>query len=412
MVFVGALDIDRIRKDFPLLSRKINGWPLVYLDNAATTQVPEKVLGAITCHYHQSNANVHRGVHALSSLSTERFEESRDVVADFIGAASRQEVVFTRGTTDSINIVARSWALKGGTSAVVSTMMEHHSNFVPWQQLCRAEKREFLVAPLDSRGDLDIEALETMFRTSDVGLVALAHVSNVLGTVNPIRAVADLAHEHGALVLVDAAQSIRHEPIDVQGLDCDFLCFSGHKMMAPTGIGVLYGKEALLDELPPVAFGGEMVDKVGLVDSTFQKAPLKFESGTPHYVGAIGLAESIRYLDALGLASIRERESDLVEHAEKRLKTMADGVVVLGEPRRRAGCLSFVVDGLSSFDIAALMDSQGFALRSGTLCAQPLLSSLGYEYVVRLSPAFYNTFDEIDMCIDALSDTINVLSSC
>ncbi|WP_139652560.1 aminotransferase class V-fold PLP-dependent enzyme [Raoultibacter phocaeensis] len=401
-------DIARVRSDFPILDRKVNRCPLVYLDNAATTHVPDQVLAVIANHYHTHNANVHRGAHTLSLEATGYFEKARERVAEFVGANRKSEVVFTRGTTDSINLVAQSWGAANRKSGVAVTAMEHHSNFIPWQQLCRARRKKLGVVPLDSSGDLDLDALEVMLRKDDIGLVAVTQVSNVLGTVNPLRDIVELAHRFGALVLIDAAQAVRHEAIQAHELECDFLCFSGHKMMGPTGIGVLYGKASLLEKIPPFAFGGEMADRVDAIRSTFQPAPLKFEAGTPNYVGAIGLAASIDYLKGVGLSAIRLREQELLRYAEKRIRSISE-VRVLGSPKRRAGCLSFAVEGRNPFDVAAMLDAQGIAVRSGSMCAQPLVKNLDVAQVVRISPAFYNTFEELDACIAALEETVAML---
>lgn len=404
------LRLNRIREDFPILDQTVFGNRLVYLDNAATTQMPQPVLEAIANHYHNDNANVHRGIHALSERSTRALENARGRVAGFINAAIPDEIVFTSGTTASLNMLAdmMAHALRP-ECAVVTTIMEHHANFVPWQQMCERTRRPFLVVPLTEAGELDLAALEQTLASHKVGLVAVTHVSNVLGTVNPIGSIVELAHEHGALVAIDAAQSIRHEAIDVQELDCDFLAFSGHKMCAPTGIGVLYGKLALLEGLVPVRFGGEMVDDVRVAQTTFAPPPLRFEAGTPNYVGAIGLAAAIDYLESLGLEEVWSREKQLARYAEDVLSEIP-GLNVLGRPALRAGCVSFSVEGVHPFDLATMVDKLGVALRSGNQCAQPLLyEAYDIGTVTRLSPAFYNTFDEIDDAVAALARVIKLL---
>ena len=396
-------DVQQVRKDFPILSQEVFGHPLVYLDNAATMQMPETVLRAIVAHYHADNANVHRGIHVLSERSTRALEAARKRVRAFINAESADEIVFTSGTTGSLNMLADMWFGSGRAgSAVITTMMEHHANFVPWQQACARHGCEFLVAPLDGRGDLDLVELEKLLARPGVSLLAVAHVSNVLGTVNPVRQIIDMAHAHNVAVVVDAAQSMRHEAVDVQELDCDFLAFSGHKMGGPTGIGVLYGKMIEFMQLRPARFGGEMVDDVRVKATTFAIPPLCFEAGTPNYVGAIGLASAMDYLEALGREDVMAYEHALLTYAEGRLAGI-EGLAFLGNSARRAGCLSFTVEGAHPFDIATLADKLGVALRSGNQCAQPLLyEAYGVGNVTRLSPAFYNTYDEIDMAANVL----------
>jgi len=405
--------IEEIRADFPILNQKINGYPLIYLDNAATMQVPSSVTEAITKHYQYDNANVHRGIHALSERSTNKLENARKKVQQFLNAGSSKQIVFTHGTTDSINMAAdliEPLLMSGEMKpTVVATALEHHANYVPWQQLSRRTKTNFETVGLRDNGDVDLKSLEQILDAGNVGLVSVTHVSNVLGTVNPIKQIVDMAHQAGALALVDAAQSIRHEIVDVRDLECDFLCFSGHKMCAGTGIGVLYLSNELTDRLSPVRFGGEMVDNVTKELTTFETAPLRFEAGTPNYVGAIALSSAIDYLDSLGREAVAQREHDLCHYALLCLSSIGE-VSVLGSPQKRAGCISFVVDGAHPFDIASLMDAQGIALRSGSQCAQPLLKgTYGIKHVVRISPAFYNTYDEIDLMADALKRTISIL---
>ncbi|MEQ3363372.1 aminotransferase class V-fold PLP-dependent enzyme [Raoultibacter massiliensis] len=402
--------VETIRKDFPILDQAIGKHPLIYLDNGATTQMPTAVLDALSAHYRTDNANVHRGIHTLSERSTASFEQARKTVQSFVNAMSSDEIVFTGGTTDSINMVARAWEDRVKPDATIAvTALEHHANFVPWQQLCKRTGARFEVIPLTPEGDVDLDALGEVLHTQNVSLVAVAHVSNVLGCVSPIRTIADMAHEHDAHLLVDAAQSIRHENVDVQELDCDFLCFSGHKMLGPTGIGVLYGKRDILDELSPVRFGGEMVDKVSTAETTFEEPPLRFEAGTPNYSGAIALAAAIDYIESTGRADIAAYEHELTAYAERALESV-EGVRVLGKPAVRAGCLSFTVDDVHPFDLATFMDKQGVALRSGNQCAQPLLHEVyKVQNVTRLSPAFYNTTTEVDSCIDLLARTVAML---
>lgn len=404
------LHMSKIRGDFPILDQKVFGHQLIYLDNAATMQVPEPVLEAIVSHYQTNNANVHRGIHALSERSTRALEDARERVKTFINAKSSDEIVFTSGTTASLNMLADM--VVGDLrpdSAVVTTMMEHHANFVPWQQACERTGHPFLVVPLDEHGDLDMRVYMNMLDRHDVSLVAVTHVSNVLGTVNPVKKIIALAHEHDALAVIDAAQSIRHESVDVQKLDCDFLAFSGHKMGGPTGIGVLYGKLELLNDLSPVRFGGEMVEDVRVAKTTFAPSPLRFEAGTPNYVGAIGLAAAIDYLESIGLADMRERETQLIYYAEERLSSIKD-LHILGNPNTRAGCVSFTVEGVHPFDLATMVDKLGVALRSGNQCAQPLLyEAYDAHNITRMSPAFYNTIEEIDSAAETIERVVALL---
>lgn len=398
-----------VRQQFPILDQQVFGKPLAYLDNAATTQMPLRVLDTIKRHYLEQNANVHRATHELSGRSTNAYEAARDTVARFIGASSSNSIVFTRGTTDALNMLAQSYSLKQGASfSALVSMLEHHSNLVPWQQAARRTGGSFATIPLDGRGDIDLAAYERLLEELPCGIVSIAHVSNVLGTVNPLEEIIKMAHAHGWLVSIDAAQSIRHERIDVEDLDCDFLSFSGHKSLGPTGIGVLYGKEELLNDLPPVAFGGEMVDTVRTAETSFESAPLRFEAGTPNYVGAIGLASALEYVELLGRDIVAEREYALLAYAERCLAGVS-GVRILGAPHKRAGVLSFVIDGVHPFDLATLMDKMGVAIRAGNQCAQPLLSEVySLSSVARISPAFYNTFEEIDQAVEALERALSI----
>ena len=389
------LDVPAIRKDFPILERTVHGHPLVYLDNGATTQVPEAVVARIAEHYRTGNANVHRGTHFLAHASTERLEEARRRVARFVGAANDNCIVFTKGTTDAVNMVASGLRHAiGPGDRVVATILEHHSNYVPWQQLCLEHGAQFEVAQINEQGDLDLAALERLLR-GGVKLVAVTGCSNVLGTVTPIEHIVQMAHDAGALCLVDGAQAMRHRVMDMQAIGCDFLCFSGHKLMAPTGIGALCGTPKALEMLAPCEFGGEMVDAVAQECTTFADLPLRLEAGTPNYVGAIALAEALDYLEGVGRENAAAYEDELVSHAEQALSAIA-GVHVLGNPELRSGCVSFTVDNVHPFDLCSLADKLGLALRSGNNCAQPLLAELGLTSVARLSPAFYNTHDEID----------------
>lgn len=392
-------NIQQIRADFPILARTVYGKPLVYLDNGATTQKPRCVVDAITDEYYSVNANVHRGVHFLSQQATELHEASRETVRRFINARSTTEIVFTRGTTESINLLASSFGeafLKEGDEVIVSTM-EHHSNIVPWQLLQMRKGIVLRVIPMNDRGELLLDEYERLF-TSRTRIVCVAHVSNVLGTVNPVREMIATAHAHGVPVLVDGAQSIPHMPVDVQALDADFYVFSGHKIYGPTGVGVLYGKEDWLDKLPPYQGGGEMIQHVSFERTTFNELPFKFEAGTPDYIGTTGLAKALDYVSALGMERIAAYEHELTEYATRRLKEIP-GMRIFGEAPEKGSVISFLVGNIHHFDMGTLLDRLGIAVRTGHHCAQPLMQRLGIEGTVRASFALYNTKEEIDALV-------------
>ncbi len=404
------IDVESVRNDFPILSKEIHRCPLVYLDNAATTQVPQAVLDAVTSHYLTANGNVHRAVHSMANMSTKAFESARDTVAHFIGAASSDNTVFTKGTTDALNMVALGLRdLINEDDAIISTVMEHHSNFIPWQQLAKEKRASFDIVDITDKGELDINDYKKKLQQKPK-IVALTFCSNVLGTVNPIKKLVALAHEAGALVVVDGAQAMRHQRLNMIDLDCDYFAFSGHKMMAGTGIGCLYGKPEALELLKPSEFGGEMVDEVTVKRTTFEKLPIRLEAGTPNYVGAIALASAIKYLEQIGLQDIADYESSLLDYAEIELSGIK-GIHIQGKPQRREGCISFVIDGVHPLDLCTLLDLKGIALRSGTNCAQPLMSRLSCNGVVRLSPAFYNTHNEIDEAIEQICKCSDKLRS-
>ena len=390
------------RSDFPILSRTVYGKPLVYLDNAATTQKPQCVIDAIAEEYCSVNANVHRGVHFLSTQATELHEAARERVRTFINAASTAEIIFTRGTTESLNLMASSYGdafLKEGDEVIV-TEMEHHSNIVPWQMLRERKGIILKAAPIADDGSLDLEKLETLF-TPRTRLLSVCHVSNVLGTVNPIRQLADIAHAHNAHLLVDAAQSVPHFPVDVQALGCDFLAFSGHKVYGPTGIGVLYGREALLDMMPPYQGGGEMIARVTFERTTYERLPFKFEAGTPDYVGTHALAVALDYLSAIGMEHIHKHEQDLTAYAMQRLAEIPDLQLYGTTPTKDAVC-AFNINGIHHLDLGTLLDRLGIAIRTGHHCAQPLMARYGVEGMCRASFALYNTREEIDALVAAI----------
>ncbi|HEL0610299.1 TPA: cysteine desulfurase [Streptococcus equi subsp. zooepidemicus] len=395
-------DPNQIKADFKLLDQYVNDEALVYLDNAATTQKPQAVLEAMQAYYQKDNANVHRGVHTLAERATRQYEASRQKVADFIGAKSSKEVIFTRGTTTSLNWVSKfaEQILKPGDEVLIS-IMEHHANILPWQQVCQKTGARLVYAYL-KEGKLDMNDLQSKLGAS-TKFVSIAHVSNVLGCVNPIQEIARLAHARGAYFVVDAAQSVPHMAIDVQELDCDFLAFSGHKLLGPTGIGVLYGKEALLNQMNPVEFGGEMIDFVYEQEATWKPLPWKLEAGTPHIAGAIGLGAAISYLEAIGMDQVHAHEADLVAYTLPRLQAIA-GLTVYGPERadERSGVLAFNIDGLHPHDLATALDYEGVAVRAGHHCAQPLHKYLGLHSTVRASFYLYNTREDCDRLIEAI----------
>ena len=399
-------DVEKRREDFPLLARQVYGRRLVYLDNAATTQKPNIVLKTIEDGYRFRNANIHRGVHLLSQEATEMHEAARQQVASFLNASSSDEIIFTRGTTESINLVAFSFGesfCRAGDEIVVS-QMEHHSNIVPWQLLAERKNLRLRVIPMDDNGELLLEEYRNMLNER-TRLVAITHVSNVLGTINPIKEIVEIAHNTGAKVLVDGAQAVAHLPVDVQNLDVDFYAFSGHKIYAPTGIGVLYGKRELLEKMPPYQGGGEMIKKVTFERTTFNKLPYKFEAGTPDFISSTALAEALRYVLNVGWESIISYEEDLLDYATKRLLEI-DGIRIFGNAPKKSGVLSFLVRDIHPYDLGMMLDKLGIALRTGHHCAEPLIDRLGVQGTIRASFALYNTKEEIDIFIDALKRVI------
>ena len=393
------LSVDEIRKDFPILGREVYGKPLVYLDNAATTQKPRCVIDAISDEYCSVNANVHRGVHFLSQQATRLHEDAREAVRAFINARSTAEVVFTRGTTESLNLVASSFGdafLKEGDEVIVSEM-EHHSNIVPWQLLRDRKGIVLKVIPIDDTGRLQLEQLEQLF-TPRTRLVSVAHVSNVLGTVNPVKRIAEMAHAHGALVLVDGAQSVPHISVDVQALDCDFYVFSGHKVYGPTGVGVLYGKEALLDRMPPYQGGGEMIARVTFEKTTYERLPYKFEAGTPDYVGTHALAVALQYVSHIGMDAIAAHEHTLTQMAMEQMQQVK-GLQVYGTTEEKGAVVAFNIEGIHHLDLGTLLDRLGIAIRTGHHCAQPLMQHYGVEGMARASFALYNTPSEVEALV-------------
>ena len=403
------LNINEIRKQFPVLDQQVYGKPLVYLDNAATTQKPLCVIERERDYYLHENCNIHRGVHYLSQKATEAYEHARQTVADFIHAKESREIVFTRGTTESLNLLATSFEhlinIRGGK--VLVTAMEHHSNLVPWQQMVQRHQGQLLVVPMDDKGVLDLEQYEKLLKESPK-VVSIAHISNVLGTINPVKQMIAMAHEYGIPVVVDGAQSMAHHPIDVQDLDCDFFVFSGHKMYAPMGIGGLYGKAEWLEKLPPYQFGGEMVDTVSFEKTTFNVLPFKFEAGTPNVGAALGLETAIQFLQSIDREEVETHETQLLQYAIQQLSEI-DGIRFIGEAKNRSGLVSFIIDGIHPYDLGTLIDKMGVAVRTGHHCAEPVMTRFGIPGTVRASFALYNTLEEVDVFVKAVKKAAMML---
>ncbi len=402
-------DFAALRRDFPVLHQHVHGKPLTYLDNAASGQCPRQVIDATTVQQRLNHANVHRGVHTLSERSTAAYEGTREKVRRFINAAAIEEIVFTRGTTESINLVAASLgrqALQRGDEILIS-WMEHHSNIVPWQLICEQTGARLVAAPVTERGELDHDAFRRLLgpRTR---IVAVAHVSNALGTINPIAEITAEAHSAGAVVLVDGAQAVPHLRVDVQALDCDFYAFSGHKMFAPTGTGILYGRRSLLDSMPPYQGGGEMILTVRFDGTMYNTLPYKFEAGTPNITGVVGLGAAIDYLDRIDFAALAVHEHDLLDYATKRLVDEIPGVRLIGTAEHKAGVLSFVLDGIHAHDIGTIVDREGVAIRTGHHCAMPIMERFGVPATARASFAFYNNRDDVDRLIDGLGSAVEI----
>ena len=405
------MDVNEIRKQFPVLDQQVYGKPLVYLDNAATTQKPLCVIERERDYYLRENCNIHRGVHYLSQKATEAYEHARRTVARFINAKEAREVIFTRGTTESVNLLATSLGklltancqlpTPNSQPKVLITAMEHHSNLVPWQQMVQQYGGELLVAPMDDNGVLDLQAYEELLKQGPQ-MVAMTHVSNVLGTVNPVKEMIRLAHQYGALTVIDGAQSMAHLPIDVRDLDCDFFVFSGHKMYAPMGIGGLYGKTEWLEKMPPYQFGGEMVDAVSFEKTTFNKLPFKFEAGTPNVGAALGLETAIQFIESFDRAEVLRHEEQLLQAAIEGLSTI-EGMRFIGQAPERSGLVSFLIDGIHPYDLGTIIDKMGVAVRTGHHCAEPVMTRFGIPGTVRASFSVYNTLEEINLMVKAVA---------
>ncbi|WP_336830361.1 cysteine desulfurase [Sphingobacterium multivorum] len=402
-------NIDKIRADFPILKREVNGKPLVYLDNGATTQKPSSVINSIVHYYTDMNSNVHRGVHYLSQISTDAFEVTRKKVQAFIHAAEDKEIIITKGTTDGINLIATCYGrafIHEGDEIIISAM-EHHSNIVPWQMLCDEKGCKIRVIPMNDKGELDMDAYSNLFNEK-TKLVAVTYVSNSLGTINPVREMISIAHGHGAVVLVDAAQAVQHIQIDVQRLDVDFLVFSGHKMYGPTGVGVLYGKEELLNAMPPYQGGGDMIKEVTFEKTTYNELPFKFEAGTPNIEAGICLNEAIDYINSIGLENIEAYEHDLLQYATEKLAEIP-GMRFIGTAEQKCSVISFVIDGTHPYDVGVILDKLGIAVRTGHHCAQPVMDRFGIPGTIRASLAVYNTKEEIDILVAGIQRAVNML---
>ena len=402
-------NIESIRKDFPILDQEINGAPLIYFDNAASTQKPTAVINAIKSYYENDHSNVHRGVHSLSIRATELYEASRKKVTDYINANNSNEIIFTKGTTDSINLVAHSLtnSIKQSDEIVITTM-EHHSNIVPWQELCKRTGASLKIAPIDHNGELMIEELERLL-CKNTKILALTHTSNTLGTINPIKEIITMAHHLNIKVLIDGAQAIGHQNIDVQDLDCDFYAFSGHKLYGPTGIGVLYGKEELLNELEPYQFGGEMILKVTFDETTYNSLPYKFEAGTPNIAGAIGLEKAIGYLESVNLNACVKQETAVTQYALKQLKDFSN-IKLIGNSDNRSSIISFTIENIHPHDIGTILNQKGIAMRTGHHCTMPLMDFYNIPGTIRASFSFYNTENEVDDMVAALQTACEMLA--
>lgn len=405
---LSSFDVARVRKDFPTLHQEVYGKPLIYFDNGATSQKPQQVIDAINQYYSKENSNIHRGVHHLSQIATEKYEESRRTIQKWINAEHEEEVIFTKGTTDSINLVAFSFGetLKEGDEILI-TGMEHHSNIVPWQMLCQRKGCTLKVAYITDNGAIDMDDFRTKL-TSNTKLVSVTHVSNALGTINPVQTIISEAHNVGAKVLLDGAQSVQHLKVDMQSLDCDFYAFSGHKVFGPTGIGVLYGKKEILEVIPPYQGGGDMIAKVTFEETTYNDLPFKFEAGTPHIAGAICLGEAFKYLEQFDMNELAKYEQDLQQYAQSELLKF-EGMQIIGDAKDKTSVVSFIVDGVHPFDLGTLLDKQGIAVRTGHHCTQPVMDRFGIPGTVRASFAFYNTKEEIDTFIHAVHRSLNML---
>jgi cysteine desulfurase/selenocysteine lyase len=407
-VIESKLNIEEIRKQFPILNVSVNGKPLVYLDNGATTQKPKLVIDAIADYYSNSNANIHRGVHSLSQLATTRYDYARKFIADYINAELAEEVIFTKGTTDSINLIASCFEkFISENDEIIISEMEHHSNILPWQILCEKKKAKLKIIPINDNGELDFAAFQHLLNDK-TKLIAITHVSNTLGTINPVKEIISLAHSKNIPVLIDGAQSIPHLKVDVRDLDADFYVFSGHKVYAPTGIGICYAKKKWWNQFSPYQSGGGTIKTVSFEKTEYAEAPHKFEAGTPNIEGVIVLAEALKFVSTIGIDEIHQHENELLKYAESKLKNFPE-VKIIGEAKNKAGVISFIVEGAHPFDVGTILDKQGVAVRTGHHCTQPLMNRFGIPGTIRISFAIYNTKEEVDIFIFALQKAIKML---
>jgi len=403
------IDIQKIRDDFPILKEKVYNKPLVYLDNGATTQKPKVVIDKITEVYTKYNSNIHRGVHFMSNKATEESENARKIIQSFINAKKNCEIIFTRGTTEAVNLVANSFGsenFNNGDEIIISEM-EHHSNIIPWQIIAQKTGANIIKWEFTDSGELELNTLKKLI-TKKTKLIAVNHASNSLGTVNPIKEIIEIAHNNNIKILIDGAQAIQHIPVDVQDLDCDFYVFSGHKLYAPTGIGVLYGKEEILNNMPPFQGGGEMIDSVSFEETTYNILPYKFEAGTPNYTGAIALAEAIKYINDIGINNIYNYEQELLKYAENKLKKI-EGLKIIGEAQNKTSIVSFIIEGIHHFDMGSILDKMGIAVRTGTHCTEPVMKHYNITGTIRASFVFYNTKEEIDILYNGIIKAKNML---
>ncbi len=403
------IDIEKIRADFPILHQEVNGHPLVYLDNAATSQKPQSVIDSLNGYYKGNNSNIHRGAHALADRATKEFEETREAVRQFINAPSVEQVIFTKGTTEGINLVAQTFGrqnIQVGDEVIISTM-EHHSNIVPWQLICEEKGAKLRIIPITDEGELILDDFESML-SEKTKLVSLVHVSNALGTINPVKKIIAMAHAQGVPVLLDGAQSASHGNVDVQDLDCDFMVFSAHKVYGPTGLGILYGKRDLLEAMPPFLGGGEMIKEVTFEKTTFNELPYKFEAGTPNIGDTIALKAALDYVNALGLDDIAAHEHKLLEYATQKLEEI-DGLKIIGRAQNKVSVISFVIEGVHHYDLGMMLDANGIAVRTGHHCTQPLMNRFGIDGTTRASFAVYNTLAEVDVLVEGIRKAIGIL---
>ena len=404
------MSLKNIKKDFPILEQKINGKNLVYLDSAATTQKPKEVINSLNNYYNETNSNIHRGVHTLSQKATEKYEKAREKIANFIDASSSKEIIFVRGATEAVNLVANSYArpLLRENDEILISQMEHHANIVPWQMICEEKKAKLKIIPIDKSGELIMSEVKELINEK-TKFISLNHVSNSLGTINPIKKIIDIAHQKNIKIMIDGAQAVQHLEISMKDIDADFYCFSGHKMYAPTGIGILYGKKELLEEMPPYQGGGDMIKSVTFEKTTYNDIPNRFEAGTPNISGAIALGKAIEYINQIGIRNINKHEEDLLNYATSKLKKINE-VKIIGEAKEKAAVLSFIIEGIHPHDIGTIMDSHGIAIRAGHHCTQPIMDFYNVPATVRASFAIYNTKEDVDELVKAIEKCIKVFA--